>query len=75
MFKFDETGSKMLQRMYLTDTFHVETHHLYGGDIPASRKAEAKPKASGKPYTVRVVVNDDTQTNPVHSKAEIWFRA
>lgn len=75
VFKFEESWSQMLQSTYLTDAFHVETHHVYvGGDLPVSPKAEAKPKGNGKPYTVRVAVNDDTQRNPVNAKAEIWFQ-
>ena len=75
LFRFDETGSKMLQRMYVTDKFNIETHHLYvSSEIPASLKPEAKSKGSGKPYMVRVAIYDDTQRNPVHQKAEIWFR-
>lgn len=75
IFTFDQTGMKMLQRMYVTDKFHIDTHHLYvGGEVPASPRAEQKTRGSGKPYMVRVAVNDDTKRNPVHSKAEIWFR-
>ena len=75
LFKFDETGTRMVQRMYVTDKFHIDTHHLFvGGALPAPPTVQQKPKGSGKPYMVRVAVNDDTERKPVHAKAEIWFR-
>ncbi len=75
LFRFDETGTKVLQRMYVTDKFHIDTHHLYvGTEIPASPKPKEMSSDSGKPYMVRVAVYDDTQRKPVHPKAEIWFR-
>lgn len=74
-FRFDASGTKMVQRMYVTDKFHIDTHHLFvGGALPAPPTAQQRPKGSGKPYMVRVAVNDDTQRKPVHPKAEIWFR-
>jgi len=74
-FRFDATGTKMVQRMHVTDKFHIDTHHLFvGSSSPATPAANPQPKGSGKPYVVRVAVNDDTQRNPVHPRAEIWFR-
>ena len=74
-FKFDATGTKMNQQMHVTDKFHIETHHLFvGSSLPVAPPAIQQPKGSGKPCMVRVAVNDDTQRNPVHLRAEIWFR-
>lgn len=74
-FRFDESGTKMVQRMHVTDKFHIDTHHLFvGSALPATPAAAPQPKGSGKPFMVRVAVNDDTEKNPVHPKAEIWFR-
>lgn len=75
LFKFDDTGTKIVQHLYVTDKFHIETHHLYvGAGVPAWAKTKEQRKGSGQPYMVRVAVNDDTERNPVHPKAEIWFR-
>lgn len=74
-FTFDETGTKAVQRMYVTDKFHIDTHHLYVGPVPESSPTPKEiAKASGQPIMVRVAVNDDTQRKPVHARAEIWFR-
>ena len=74
-FRFDDSGTKLVQRMHVTDKFHIDTHHLFvDSALPATPVAARQPKGSGKPFMVRVAVNDDTEKNPVHSKAEIWFR-
>lgn len=74
-FTFDASGTKMVQRMYVTDKFHIDTHHLFvGSALPKSLTAPQQTSESGKPYMVRVSVFDDTSSNPVHPRAEIWFR-
>ncbi len=75
IFMFDETGTKAVEQMYITDQFHIDSHHLYVGPI-ADSSSEPKDvsKGSGQPIMVRVSVNDDTQKKSVHAKAEIWFR-
>lgn len=41
--------------------------------VLSSINADPEPKGNGKPYMVRVSVFDDTQSKPVHPRAEIWF--
>jgi len=69
---FDKTGTKMLQRMYITNKFHIDTYFIYVGG-QTSIASPLKRKA-GAPCMVRVAINDDTKRDPVNSKAEIWFR-
>ncbi len=75
LFTFDKTGTKMVQRWYISDEFFIETHHLYVGPITNTpSESKGNSKNGGQLIMVRVSVWDDTQRKPVNTRAEIWFK-
>ena len=63
-----------IHRMSLVVAFATASLACSCDRTATSGKPNEARQSSGKPIMVRVAVNDDTQRNPVHPKAEIWFR-
>lgn len=72
-YTFNDAGTGASSKFYINEKFAVDTHMAYVG--PLMPKSKERPSSgSGKLIIVRVVVNDDTKSNPVDPKTRIWFK-